>query len=164
MKPVVILAVLLALSGCGRLAVFAPAPTPDTAASAEGQTRPVARPSALSAPKPATGARTPEQFDTTTAAQRAAAAQAPAQAETALGLTVASLGDPARGGFWLETPLVSAPGTGRVVYPGTGQSAQVDLIPIDGPRTAGSRLSLAAMRLIGAPLAGLPEIEVYAVQ
>jgi len=49
-----------------------------------------------------------------------------------------------------------------VVYPGNGKSAQVDLIPIEGPDTAGSRLSLAAFRIIEAPLTGLPEVEVFA--
>jgi len=72
-----------------------------------------------------------------------------------------SLGDPARPGFWIETPLVSSPTTGRVAYPSTGQSSQVDLIPIDGPATAGSRMSLAAMRLIGVPLTGLAEVQVF---
>jgi hypothetical protein len=47
------------------------------------------------------------------------------------------------------------------VFAGTGQSSQVDLIPIDGPPTAGSRMSLAAMRLIGVPLTGLAEVEVF---
>jgi len=34
------------------------------------------------------------------------------------------------------------------------------LIPIDGPDTAGSRMSLAALRLIGASLTDLTEVEV----
>ncbi len=78
-----------------------------------------------------------------------------------MGETVASLGDPTRPGFWLETPLVDSPATGRVVFPATGKSAQVDLIPIDGPPTAGSRISLSAMRLIEAPLTDLPTIQVF---
>ncbi|MFZ5961322.1 hypothetical protein ACOXXX_00080 [Thalassococcus sp. BH17M4-6] len=109
---------------------------------------------------PPPAARTVEDFDTTTAEERAAAA-APAEpaGERSLGTTVASLGDPARPGFWLETTLVDAPTSGRVLLPGTGKSAQVDLIPIaDG----GSRISLAAMRLIGASLTDLPTIEVFA--
>jgi len=80
---------------------------------------------------------------------------------TVLGTSVASLGDPARSGFWLETPLVSSETEGRVVFPGTGKSAQVQLIPIEGPATGGSRISLSAMRLIGAPLTDLPTLEVY---
>jgi hypothetical protein len=128
---------------------------------ATGQTRPVSRPEALETAavrRPPAGARTAEALDTTTAEERAAAA-APAAASRDLGVTVASLGDPARPGFWLETPLVRAPATGQVAY--QGKTAQVDLIPIDGPATGGSRLSLAAMRLLGAPLTGLPEIRVY---
>lgn len=111
---------------------------------------------------PAPEAVTVEEFDTTTEEDRVAAAAAPDPAgEVLLGTTVASLGDPAKPGFWLETPLVDARATGRVEFPQTGQSAQVDLIPIDGPATGGSRISLAAMRLIGAPLTGLPELRVY---
>ena len=78
-----------------------------------------------------------------------------------LGSTVASLGDSARDGFWIETPLISAPGRGRVRYPANGREVKVDLIPIEGPVTAGSRLSLGAMRLLDAPLSGLPKVEVY---
>lgn len=108
-------------------------------------------------------ARTVEEFDVTTTEERVEAAAAPAKpaAERSLGTTIANLGDVTRGGFWIETPLVDAPAKGRVVFPGTGLSAQVDLIPIDGEATAGSRLSLAAMRLIEAPLTALPEIEVF---
>lgn len=143
----------------------APAPgaqTPQTEAQPD-QMRPQARPGALdTAPKPPANARTVEQFDTTTPQERAEAAAAPQPAgERRLGETVASLGDVSKPGFWLETPLVSAPAQGRVVYPGSGKSAQVELIPIDGPATAGSRLSLAAMRLLEAPLTDLPTIEVY---
>ena len=104
-------------------------------------------------------ARKVEEFDTTTADERSAVAAK--RGEGRLGVTIASLGSPSEPGFWLKTPLVKTATKGRVVYPGTGKSAGVDLIPIEGPETAGSRLSLAAMRLIGAPLTGLPEIEVY---
>ncbi|GGG61251.1 hypothetical protein GCM10011415_04150 [Salipiger pallidus] len=115
---------------------------------------------AAEAIRPPAGARTVDQFDTTSAEERAAAS-APSEpaGERSLGTTVASLGDPSRSGFWLETPLVTAEGKGRVVY--NGKSAQVDLIPIAGPATGGSRLSLAAMRLIEAPLTDLPTVEVY---
>lgn len=108
-------------------------------------------------------ARTAAQFDVTTVAERKTAAATPTDpgGEAALGETVASLGDPSRAGFWLETPLVSQPGKGRVFFAATGKSAQVDLIPIDGPSTAGSRLSLPAMRLIDAPLTDLPVIDVF---
>lgn len=79
-----------------------------------------------------------------------------------LGRTIASLGDPGKPGFWIETPLASAPGKGRVKYEKTGRTIKVDLIPIPGEPTAGSRLSLSAMKLLDAPLTGLPEVVVYA--
>lgn len=111
----------------------------------------------LAAPPPPETARTVEQFDTTTEEQRVAAAAGTPGGDL-LGTTVASLGDPSRAGFWIETPLVSARGTGRLVYPATGKSADVELIPIEG---GGSRVSLAAWRLLEAPLTDLPVLEVY---
>lgn len=155
-----VLAMCAAVAGCGVLDLVPAGP----GASSEGQARPQARPDAVqsAASRPPTTARTVEEFDTTTAEERqAAATPAAAAGGTLLGSTIVSLGDPARPGFWIETPLASAAGTGRVVYPGTGQSAQVELIPIDGPATAGSRMSLAAMRLIGVPLTGLAEVQVF---
>jgi hypothetical protein len=115
----------------------------------------------LDAPVPVAGAQTEEELDTTTEAQRVAAAAVPAAAGRLLGSTVASLGTVGEPGFWLKTPLVTAQSPGRVVYPATGKSAQVTLIPIEGPATAGSRMSLSAMRLIEAPLTGLTEVEVF---
>ncbi|MGP6085555.1 hypothetical protein [Antarctobacter jejuensis] len=152
----------LALSACGQTPLFKQRPAQDATPPA-GTVRPQARPEGASAPKPAANARTAEQFDTTTAEERKKAA-APVQTggEKALGETVASLGDPAKPGFWLETPLVSTAQTGRVLYLATGKTVQVDLIPIDGPKDGGSRLSLAAMRLIDAPLTGLPKVQVFA--
>ncbi|MCC1494382.1 hypothetical protein [Cognatishimia sp. F0-27] len=167
MRSIWVGAVLLTMAGCGDLALLpqtpAQEPAEDPAAEAiVPEPEPVANP-VVDAPPPPKDARTEEQFDTTTAEERAEAAAAPAEpeGERKLGDTVASLGDPARPGFWIETPLVSAPGRGRVFYAVTGKSAQVDLIPADGPATGGSRLSLAAMRLIEAPLTDLPTVEVY---
>jgi len=82
-------------------------------------------------------------------------------ADGRLGTTTASLGDPNEAGFWLKTPLVSAPQPGRVVYVATGRSVQVQLIP-SGTPGGGSQISIAAMRLLEAPLTGLPELVVYA--
>lgn len=144
----------LSLTACGKLPFLKERPQAET---------PAASGPATASPPPAAGARTVDQFDTTTADEREKAAAAPKpDGETSLGDTVASLGDPAAPGFWLETPLVSAPAKGRVLNPATGKSAQVDLIPIDGPKTAGSRISLAAMRLIEAPLTDLPTLRVFA--
>jgi len=78
-----------------------------------------------------------------------------------VGTTIAALGDPGEAGFWVKTPLVSAPTAGRVVYVTSGRSVQVNLIPLDGPSGGGSQISLAAMRLLDAPLTGLPELVVY---
>jgi hypothetical protein len=88
---------------------------------------------------------------------------APVETEAGtLGRTIAALGDSNKPGFWIETPLASQPGKGRVRYEKTGRTIKVDLIPIPGEPTAGSRLSLAAMKLLDAPLAGLPEVVVFA--
>ncbi|SDD27999.1 hypothetical protein SAMN05421538_101273 [Paracoccus isoporae] len=98
-------------------------------------------------------------LDTTTAEEKAAAAE-PSSGGGRLGTTVASLGDATEGGFWLKTPLVTAPGKGRVVNPADGKSANVDLQPLSGGG-AGSQISLAAMQTLGVPITDLPELEVW---
>ncbi len=111
---------------------------------------------------PVRGRQTPAALDTTTAKERAAAVAMPATPSTRdLGKTIASLGAPSEPGFWLKTPLVKAPAKGRVEYGANGKSVAVDLIPIDSPKGAGSRLSLAAFRVLEAPLTGLPEVRVF---
>ncbi len=108
------------------------------------------------------GATSVEEFDTTTQSERKAAAEVTATSVgRKLGLTVASLGSPAETGFWAKTPLVSETAQGRLVDPRTGKSVRVKLIPIDGSKTAGSRVSLAVMRLLDVSLTGLPELEVW---
>lgn len=109
------------------------------------------------APPPPSGARTVEQFDTTTETQRAAATDISPAAEEALGSIVVSLGPPGEVGLWLQTPQVDAPRAGRIVAP-NGKEALVELRPGEG----GARLSLAAMRLLDLPLTDLPMIRVYA--
>lgn len=108
--------------------------------------------------------RTAEDFDTTSAAERIVAVAAAAQEapERRLGATVASLGDAADPGLWLSTPLVSSPGPGRLSYGKAGTSVLVELRPSGGAAGSGSRASLAALRLLEAPLAGLAELDVYA--
>lgn len=110
-------------------------------------------------------ARTAEEFDTTTANDRAAALEGAALsgAETDLGLTIASLGDVTDTGIWLKTPLVSAPSKGRVVFAETGKAVAIDLIPLGGEASAGSRISLAAMRLLELDLTSLAELRVFRV-
>lgn len=134
------------------------APKADTSAPAPG-----ASPSMIASVKPPKTARTVDEFDTSTAADKAAAV-APAAGGTDLGLTIATLGAAGEPGFWLKTPLVRAPGPGRAVYPANGKSVKVDLIPIPGDSGAGSRMSLAALRVLEAPLAGLPELRVFSLK
>lgn len=90
-----------------------------------------------------------------------AAAPAPAAPSGRLGTTVASLGSPTAGGLWLETALVDAPTQGRVEY--NGKSVTVQLRPSGGEPGSGSQISLEAMRALGAPLTGLPELAVFAL-
>ncbi len=111
-------------------------------------------------PPPPANAATVEQFDTTTDEDRAAATEVSQSGdEQALGTTVASLGPPAEPGIWLKTPLVTELVEGRIEY--QGKSINVELRPSGGAASAGSQISLAAMRLIEAPLTGLPEIAVF---
>jgi len=122
---------------------------------------PVAAPQTSARP-PLTGApRTVDDFDRVTEDERQAAVAPPAAAAGSIGTTVASLGDPGRPGFWMETPLVSSPTRGSVLYKPTGRRLNLDLIPISGPASGGSRLSLSAMRMLDAPLTGLPSVDVF---
>lgn len=116
----------------------------------------------VAAPPPPPTARTADQFDTTTAEQRSAAVARPAAASAErLGTTIASLGPPAQAGLWMTTGLVSETTMGRVEYPANGKSVALELRPSGGAASAGSQISLAALRLLGAPLTGLPEVVVY---
>lgn len=110
-------------------------------------------------PPPAT-ADTAAEFDTTTAEDRAEAlAAAEPEGEKSLGVTLASLGSPTDPGIWLKTPLVSELVQGRVEY--LGKSISLELRPSGGEVGSGSQLSLPAMRLLGAPLTGIIEIDVF---
>ncbi len=113
-----------------------------------------------SAPRPPAAARTVEALDTTTPEQRAAAVAPAAAGARVLGTTVVSLGSATEPGLWIKTPLVKTEMQGRVKNPATGKSSTVMLIPIEGPITAGSRMSLAALRLIGASLTDLTSVEI----
>jgi hypothetical protein len=150
---------LPALAACAQLSIpphqgasgaRAPAPVPEVTVA----------PAAV-APAPPTAARTPEQFDTTTPEERAAAAAGGTAGGALLGETVATLGNPAEPGFWLLTPLVDAPATGRIVAVATGQAAEVELRPSGGAAGSGSQVSLAAIRLLGVPLTDLAVLQVY---
>lgn len=76
-----------------------------------------------------------------------------------LGQTIASLGDPAQTGLWLETPLVGAEQSGRVTTK-DGRSANLRLIPIAGEDGAGSRMSLSAYQALGLSPADLVPLTV----
>ena len=161
MKPVLLLILpltaALALGGCARLGLpemfpaskdVEPMPAPVEASVAPEQVvLPVGTP------------QTAEALDTTSAADRAKAQDSMGGYE--IGRTIASLGAATEPGFWMKTPLVDAPAKGRAVYTANGKSVSVDLIPLDGPATAGRQMSLAALRLVEAPLTGLPEMQVF---
>ncbi len=109
---------------------------------------------------PTSSSVTPETLDQASVAERARAQQVSTGAGGRLGSTVASLGDVAEPGFWLKTPLVSTARDGQLRDPKTGAKVAVRLIPINGPATAGSRISLSAMRALEVNLADLVTLEV----
>ncbi|MEO1638097.1 MAG: D-galactarate dehydratase [Pseudomonadota bacterium] len=157
MRLILIVPVLL-LAGCTTLSfqgLFGTAPTPAVAVPS-----PTLDPTPP--PPPPVTAVTAEQFDTTTEEDRVAAVVTePSGGDQALGTTIASLGPPADPGIWLETPLVTVLSPGRITY--QGKSINVELRPSGGATGSGSQISLAAMRLIEAPLTSLPEITVFSV-
>lgn len=114
-------------------------------------------------PPPPPTARTADQFDTTSAEDRAAAAAvAPEPAgEERLGTTIASLGNPADPGIWIETPLVSALAPGRAEVVATGKSINIELRPSGRPPGSGSEISLPAMRLLDVAFTALEELVLY---
>ena len=116
-------------------------------------------PPQMAAPAPPPEARRVEEFDTTTEAQRVAAAT-PSSTGALLGEAVVTLGDPGRAGFWVETALVDAQSNGRVELRDGSKSVDVVLFPDDG----GGRMSLAALRLLDAPLTALVEVNIYEYQ
>jgi hypothetical protein len=75
--------------------------------------------------------------------------------------TIAGLGDPTTLGRWMQTPLVDAEVTARVVVPKTGAQAYITLVPAPGPDGGGSRLSVDAMRALLVPFDELVEVQVY---
>ncbi|HEV8035639.1 D-galactarate dehydratase [Yoonia sp.] len=147
---------MIALAGCSTPSFQGPfGPAPDAAIAAPVPTLNPAPP-----PPPPQNAVTIAQFDTTSAEDRAAAiTTTPADAK-ALGSTIATLGSPAEAGIWLKTPLVTALTPGRVTY--QGKTINIELRPSGGAAGSGSQISLAAMRLIEAPLTSLPELTVFA--
>ncbi|MEP1537186.1 MAG: hypothetical protein ABJQ34_10280 [Paracoccaceae bacterium] len=175
MKRAVLIAMCLSLSACDiaqniRNTGSKPAEeiSGESRSGATTDVRPRARPAGLAerianaaAGLVPANARRADDFDQVSAAEKADAIGGAIQ-QGSLGTTVASLGSPAETGLWIKTPLVTAEQAGRVFYAETGVSVAVTLIPLDGPKTAGSRLSLSAMQAIGAPLNQLPTVEIFA--
>jgi len=157
---------LLILSACGDSGPFQRVAAPSVAAQSPDAdtTRPETRPpedaTAALAPMARTAARTADTLDRTTPEERAAAT-APAADGARLGDTLASLGNPAEGGFWLRTGLVTETRQGRVEAPG-GASVQLELRPSGSAPGAGSQMSLAAFRALDLSLTGLHRIDVFA--
>ncbi|NKX43541.1 hypothetical protein [Roseicyclus persicicus] len=89
----------------------------------------------------------------------AAAAPTPAGDGLFIGFTVASLGDATVPGLWLETPLVTEEGPGRVVAE-NGMQLFLTLRPSGGARSAGSRLSLGGFQALGLDITSLPTLTV----
>lgn len=148
--------VLSTLSGCAALDRINPfARSPDrraAAADAAPVTPPPQNPMVMGE------GRSAAVLDTSSEAEKAAALAVPATAaERELGRVTVALGSPAEAGFWLRSPLVGAPGKGRVQTAG-GQSVAVDLLPGE----SGAQLSLAAFRALGLSLTDLPEVTVFA--
>ena len=178
MKRFLPLLALLPFAACADTEAGLDAPAPTEAAPVAVSATPVAR----ATPRPAISAAAPRVATTPISAAPATppagnlspppAAEGIAAGEPnpatptpvsaapsgALGTTVASLGT-TEPGLWLETPLVSAPTQGTVEY--NGETVSVQLRPSGGEPGSGSQISLEAMRALGAPLTGLPELNVY---
>ena len=77
-----------------------------------------------------------------------------------LGLTVASL-DTSEEGLWLKTDLVKSRQPGSIQF--GAKRLNVTLIPMAADLPIGSLISLDAMKAIGAPLNGSPELTVFGI-
>jgi hypothetical protein len=161
--------ILLALplvAACAELRPAAPADAPVVEAAQPAPAAPPARGDAPDpappAPPPPADANTAEELDTTSDEDRAAALAPPEAAPAgSLGTTTATLGPPGDTGIWVETPLVTAVTPGRVVYGANGNSVNVELRPSGGEPGSGSQISLAAIRLLEAPLTGILELQIF---
>jgi hypothetical protein len=158
MKQIFLMIPILAVAGCTTPSFQGPFGVPQDGGVDTAVPAPTLDPTPP--PPPPTNATTVDQFDTTTAEDREEAQVINASAtQTELGTTIASLGPPTEPGIWLKTPLVTQLTPGRIRY--QGKTINVELRPSGGAAGSGSQISLAAMRLIEAPLTGLPEITVF---
>lgn len=105
------------------------------------------------------GGRVPAEPEPAIVAVDPSGADVPAGEGQFLGFTVASLGDATVPGLWIETPLVTEEGPGRVVSE-SGQQLAVTLRPSGGARDSGSRLSMTAFQQLGISLTALPTLTV----
>ncbi len=113
-------------------------------------------------PPPPPTARTVEQFDTTSAEDRAAAlAPVEPAGEERLGTTLATLGSPADPGIWISTALVTELTPGRAEVAETGATVNLELRPSGGEAGSGSEISLPAMRLLNIPFTAIQELIIY---
>lgn len=149
---------LLALAACDSVPDLRPVPPPRTPGSTVSAAPTTPGSAAAAAAAEARTGVIEGALPQSAAAQQAGAAPA---AGGRLGTTIASLGDATEGGMWIKTPLVSAPGKGRIVDRATGRSVNVDLLPLAGPASGGSQVSLPALTRLGADLTDLPELDVY---
>ena len=161
------LAVALAgLAACGDSGPFQRAAAPAVEVQTPGadtirpETRPVEDGVAALPPLARGAVRTAETLDRTTPEERSAAT-APGAGGARLGDTLASLGNPAEGGFWLRTGLVTESRQGRAET-AAGASVRLELRPSGSAPGAGSQLSLAAFRALEVPLTDLPRLTVFA--
>lgn len=148
-----------ALAACETLQTPVSATAPGAAVTPAGAAAPAPTLDPTPPPRPPAAARTVDQFDTTSAEDKAAALAVKADAPVRdLGTTLATLGPPAEPGIWLKTPLVDALTKGRVSY--NGKDANVELRPSGGAAGSGSQISLAAMQTLGIPLTEIAEVSV----
>lgn len=158
--------ILLALPLVAACAELQPADSSDAPVVEAAQPAPAAPPARGEAPPPPppppASADTAEELDTTSDEERSAALAPPVAAPAgSLGTTTATLGPPGDAGVWVETPLVAEVTPGRVVYGANGNSVNVELRPSGGEPGSGSQISLAAIRLLEAPLTGILELQVF---
>ena len=135
-------------------------PTPTPAPRTPGAT--VGATAGDAAAAAAAEARTGTIPDTLTVGtlQRPAGSRSVAQLDASAAEKAAATAPAAKGGR-LGTPLVKAAGKGRIVNPANGKSVNVDLIPLGGPASAGSQVSLPALTTLGIGLTDLPTVEVF---
>lgn len=176
-KVVLVLGITLALSGC-QLRLFKRKPVITQPVVVECQAedtvcqnvqtpdqdtiRPVPRKKMATARDGFVQGVSADKLDETSVQQKEAALDTKdTSEEKKLGKTIASLGDVAEQGFWLKTPLVLQSTEGRIVWADNGNSVNVTLVPRQAEASAGSQISLAAIRALGIPLTGLPELIVF---